>query len=151
MHYLFSIALLVTCLACRGADKGAASVDELAKTLRASYEKKDHATFLRNYYTAGSPAEVVTAITNSIAAAWGQGKWIVTGVEVLPFAKYQPTTGVPGEFDGKKLAWLATPTHWIILKTELPKDGAATGSMKFEMAAFEKDKQWWLVGVRYDK
>jgi hypothetical protein len=49
------------------------------------------------------------------------------------------------------VAWLAAPTHWIILKTELPKDGAATGIMKFEMAAFEKDKRGWLIGVRYDK
>ena len=143
--------MFLSCLACHGADKGADSVDELAKIVRTSYEKKDPATFLRHYYTTGSPPDVTAAITNSIASSWGQGKWVVTGVETLPFSKYQPTTGVPGEFNAKKLAWLAPPTHWIILRADLPKDGPATGSIKFEMAVFEKDKQWWLVGVRYEK
>ena len=152
MHYKIIITVLVTCFCCYGAEKGAGSVEQLVKIVRTSYEKKDPATLLRHFYVKGSPAEVSAAITNTIRTVWGEGKWAVTGVEAVPFAKYEPTTGVPGAFNGKKLEWLAPPTHWIILKGELPKETkeeAASGSLKVEFAVAEIEKEWWLLGVRY--
>ena len=144
------IAVLVTCFGCYGAEKGARSLEELVKVVRTSYEKKDPANLLRHFYVKGSPAEVSAAITNTIRMIWGEGRQALTTVEAVPFAGYQSTTGVPGAFNGKKLEWLTPPTHWIILKAELPKqEPAADGTLKVEFAVAAIEKEWWLLGVRY--
>jgi hypothetical protein len=149
MHFKIIIAVLVSCFAGYGAEKGAGSVEELVKVVRVSFEKRYPEMLLRHFYVKGSPAEVSAAITNSIRTIWGEGKWTATTVEAVRFAEYQSTTGVPGAFNGKKLEWLAPPTHWIVLKAEAPKDEAAKGNMKVEFAVAEREKEWWLLGVKY--
>lgn len=148
MRSAILILCFVVALSGFGAERRAMSVEELARSLKESYVQRDPSVFLSHYYTNGSPPDVREAITNSIAANWGVGKWVVKNVRVHSISDYQPTTGVPSEFNGKKLEWLIPPSHWIILETELPKDGSLSGQMKIELAVAKKDERWWIVGVR---
>lgn len=133
---------------CFGVDKGPISVEELASRLRHSYQQKNAADFLNNYYVEGTPKDLLSGITNSIAANWGQGKWVVESVRVIPFSEYKPTTAVPGEINGKKLKWLIPPSHWIILAAKMPKDDPLQGGIKIELAAVRHNDRWWVIGVR---
>lgn len=130
-----------------GAENSLKTVDELANVVRSSFEKQDGGALLRHYYAEGKTSSATSMTTNAIASRWGKGSWKVSKVEVHPYDKYRPTTGAPGELNGKQLHWLAKPSHWIVLQTEMTLANGRSVPRKFEMAAFQHDDRWLLMGV----
>ena len=124
-----------------------ATVQEFSEQIRQAYEKKDEDWIQKHTDTNEVPAEIVSESRQEMEWFFECDKLEVTSVEVLQFGDYTPKRPVPGEFKGRKLRFVAKPTHWVIVRGQCrtpPNFG-----WKAQIAVLQKDGHWSIAGFAY--
>ncbi len=145
---LFSILLLYGGAGCQRPQPGAASLDELAQTVRSTLEHNDIDGLFRYCFTGNAPAELIESYREGVRPLWSEGA-VITSVAIRRFADYHPEVKMPGQYQGRQLQWAAEPSHWIIAKAKFPPKNGATSEGEAVLPAFEKNNQWYIVGNKY--
>lgn len=150
MRYI--ILLLTLCFTAAAADS-TNSVAAFSKGIRESYEKKSDEWMLRHFDTNGVPAEIVAFQEQVFRDFWRSGDLKFTSVKTFRLGDYKPSAG-PGTFFGRKLRYVGSPTHWIVLRAKSPKpksggESASKTQVTLELPVFQKDGRWWISGLTY--
>jgi hypothetical protein len=131
-----------------------ATLESLSGSLKASYEGGDTNALIAQIATNSVPPILLEAMKQSLLLPVSLGKVEVQTVRSYAVSEYQPTTGVPGVYEGKRLRWAVMPTHWIVLETSChplrqAESGRLSTKIKMEFAVAEIDGRWRIIGPVY--
>jgi len=141
--------LVITCLFALAPFLSAQdTVDELAKAIQTSFEKKSPEALGKLRYTKDGPEDLTKAMQPMLQLASKPDLEVPKPV-VHKVADYTPKMELPGSINGKPLEYLVKPTHWIELPLSSAPDANPQVSLKLVFPAAEVEGKWQIPGMKY--
>lgn len=117
-------------------------VSRLATQIEKAVKTKSAEDYLKLQYRNGAPAELKNALSPMIKQLFKKEQLKVETVQALAASEYKPDVELPGNLDGKKLAYTASPSHWIVIRFNEERIKLVLPSAKF-------GNEWQIVGVKF--
>lgn len=151
------VAALAVCCGCMGARPPKPNgINDFRSDLKSYLETGDVNALLSKLSTDEVPPPLLETIKKMFVGMFDSGEMKVQSSHLYPVSEYQPTTGIPGVYEGRQLRWATEPTHFAVFETKIQmkdqdKNNQTQMKIKLELAIAEIEGRWRIIGPAFDE
>ena len=145
---LILVLMFAICCTSSCSKSGADDLDGLQELVVDALVRNKPRNLYLAYHFKGAAPEVKSAMHDMILS-FDFSNVPEMEVKIHTFANHQPDMELPGFFNGRELAWLVEPTHWVVARSTTINEFTEKPTFSLTFAATEIDGKWRFVGSTY--